>query len=378
MTHLTGRRLPGRHRPATPHRPLRRGQSLVEFALLLPVLLLLVVGAIDLGRVYLGTISVQNAAKEGAFLGARRPTCDVSGGDGCDDPQNVASRVTTELDGIAADSITARCYPAGTTVFTSGWRSDLADCVDGDLYRVTVNTTFRIATPFIGALIGDSLPVNANATAVVITSFTGFGDPGGVNPDPTTLPTLGPGECEVPNFTNGTRLAEAQDLWANVAGFGTTATTIGPNGQEITWQSLPAGTRGPCATTPITVSNVPQATPTPTPSPSPSPTPEPTPEPTPTPVGATPTPTPDPTPTPSPTPTPEPTPPQCTVPQMAFSGRGNALTVTEAETRWRGAGFRVENFQAVRPPMSDYMVGWQSREAGSELPCLTGTVRVGP
>ncbi len=31
----------------------------------------------------------------------------------------------------------------------------------------------------------------------------------------------------MPNFTNGTKISGAQNVWQNVAGFGTTANTIG-------------------------------------------------------------------------------------------------------------------------------------------------------
>jgi Flp pilus assembly protein TadG len=43
-----------------------RGQSLVEFALILPVLLILMLGTIDFGRVYFAYVSVTNAARNGA------------------------------------------------------------------------------------------------------------------------------------------------------------------------------------------------------------------------------------------------------------------------------------------------------------------------
>ena len=43
-----------------------RGQSLVEFALILPILLLLVLGAMDIGRIITTKIAVTNAAREGA------------------------------------------------------------------------------------------------------------------------------------------------------------------------------------------------------------------------------------------------------------------------------------------------------------------------
>lgn len=55
-----------------PHvRPSRRsGQSVVEFALVLPILLLLLVGIADLGRLYASVVAVESAAREAADYGA--------------------------------------------------------------------------------------------------------------------------------------------------------------------------------------------------------------------------------------------------------------------------------------------------------------------
>ena len=51
-----------------------RGQGLVELALFLPVLLVLVMGVIDFGRVYFAYVTITNAAREGAFYVSLNPT----------------------------------------------------------------------------------------------------------------------------------------------------------------------------------------------------------------------------------------------------------------------------------------------------------------
>ena len=61
--------------PGMPNRPLararfQRGQSLVEFALLVPLMLLLVVALVDLGRLFTSAIGVESAAREAADHGA--------------------------------------------------------------------------------------------------------------------------------------------------------------------------------------------------------------------------------------------------------------------------------------------------------------------
>jgi Flp pilus assembly protein TadG len=50
-----------------------RGQSMVEFAVILPVLLLLVMGAVDFGRAYFAYVSVTNGARNGAQYASQSP-----------------------------------------------------------------------------------------------------------------------------------------------------------------------------------------------------------------------------------------------------------------------------------------------------------------
>lgn len=55
-----------------------RGAVMVEFALILPVLLMLLVGIIEFGRAYNTTVSMQGAAREGAReLALRRSSAEV-------------------------------------------------------------------------------------------------------------------------------------------------------------------------------------------------------------------------------------------------------------------------------------------------------------
>src|SRR5207248_6606848 len=51
-----------------------RGQALVEFALVLSVVVMVLLLAIDLGRVYFAFVGVRNAAREAAIYGGYNPT----------------------------------------------------------------------------------------------------------------------------------------------------------------------------------------------------------------------------------------------------------------------------------------------------------------
>ncbi len=57
----------------TGRRRRTRGQSLVEFALILPIMLVFLAAVLDLGRVFYATITLNNAAREGAFAAASNP-----------------------------------------------------------------------------------------------------------------------------------------------------------------------------------------------------------------------------------------------------------------------------------------------------------------
>ncbi len=90
----------------------QRGQSLAELSIVLPVLLIVVLGSIDLGRVFFAYISVTNAARNGARYAAAGPESvdDLPGireaalaetGDLLDtSPTNPEIALTTGTDGV--------------------------------------------------------------------------------------------------------------------------------------------------------------------------------------------------------------------------------------------------------------------------------------
>lgn len=60
-----------RHLASTPQRRTgRSGQSLVEFSLVVPLMLLMVVAIADFGRLYVSAVAVESAAREAADFGA--------------------------------------------------------------------------------------------------------------------------------------------------------------------------------------------------------------------------------------------------------------------------------------------------------------------
>lgn len=287
-----------------------RGQSLVEFALVLPILLLLIGGAVDLGRLFYAQIAISNAAKEGVFFGATSPGCDVSGS-GCTDPRNVSWHVAQETVGLSAVSHSTSCVHGEATV-------TLASCQEDDVLQVRVDYTFSLATPILSGIFGGTIPLHATANAVVLNqSFDPSATPvPGSSTTPSPTPSPSAGTCVVPDFI-GTRAHNADDTWS-AAGFTGGVTQSGSGNFTINSQSLSAGSTQACVSSITVSSSAPTSTPAPTATPTPTPTPS---------ASSSPTPTPTPTPTASPT-------PSCRiVPNLV------GLKVSAARSAWTAAGF---------------------------------------
>lgn len=120
-----------------------RGQSLVEFALALPVLLLILIGITDLGRAFGAYIVMTNAAREGAYYGSLNPF----------DDGGIVSRVLSEAQGSGV-GLTA----GDVTITTSHAR--------GSPLLVTVQYDFPFVTAFLfGA---DTLALTARASMMIL------------------------------------------------------------------------------------------------------------------------------------------------------------------------------------------------------------------
>lgn len=156
-----------------------RGQSVVEFALVLPVLMLLMLIAVDFGRLFFTTIQLTNAAREGVSYAATNPT----------DTATIQARVATEANvqaqqGQGAITVSTACAnSAGTTIACSA--ATLGTAASGNTIKVVTREAFTFLTPLINGFFGGNLQVGASASAVVL----GYA-PGGSGSNP--------GSCAAP------------------------------------------------------------------------------------------------------------------------------------------------------------------------------------
>ena len=140
----------------------QRGQSFVEMALVLPILLILLGGVIDLGRGLIILVAVENAAGEGALYGAIHPECltDDHAATICQGPESVPGRVREE--GSPVIDLTE-----ANSVITVSIDGD-APIVAGSTLLVTVVHTYSPLTPLGHLLWGDIARVEATARQEIL------------------------------------------------------------------------------------------------------------------------------------------------------------------------------------------------------------------
>jgi Flp pilus assembly pilin Flp len=124
------------------------GVAAVEFALLLPLLALLVCGVVDLGRWFSAWNETKNAAREGAAYAQVFPYRQTAGGGpDCADPNNVTARARQELGSAASSSFGVSVVPPATGCGMPTTRPSTV--------AVTVTRKVPLITPIIKNLVGD-------------------------------------------------------------------------------------------------------------------------------------------------------------------------------------------------------------------------------
>jgi len=182
---------------ARDHRAGSRGQALVEVALVVPVLLLILVAAGDLARVFSAEVSLESAARAGALEASLHPTS-FNAGQPCDSISNrVTCAVLTESAGssiaITSTDITLECDPS--------------PCSEGlgNMVHVSVTGRMNLITPLLAVFTGgQSFDVTASASAQIavrpniVSGSTPSPTP---TPDPSSSPAPTPTPTPTPSPT---------------------------------------------------------------------------------------------------------------------------------------------------------------------------------
>jgi len=160
----------------------RGGQTLVEFALVLPIFLLLIFGLIDVGRlVYMNSTMSQAAreatrvaAVEASWIGSTRSDCNQLAGPVC--PANVAAfradvlaaanRMMAPFGPIADADLYTSCETAAPTPVTTTTCNYDADTSADQFASVRTELIFRPLTPVISSFFS-SITTSGSATMVI-------------------------------------------------------------------------------------------------------------------------------------------------------------------------------------------------------------------
>ncbi len=176
------------------HRPRQRGQALVELALIVPLLLLLSMAALDLGRVFYAQITIADAAREGALEAAQDPTSFQSG-QPCDATTNrVMCRVLVESQGsfytVSPSDVTDTCQDSSGTTIACPTTPTL-----GETATIKVLGHFTVLTPLIASFTGGS---SVTLASTAITQLDVQPTAASPSPSPTATPSASPTPTATP------------------------------------------------------------------------------------------------------------------------------------------------------------------------------------
>jgi hypothetical protein len=174
------------------------GQAFVEFALVVPIMMVLLLTVLDFGRLFYSQIAISNAAREGAFQASTTPlSFDANhpwdaAGDPCDVVNDaVTCRTLLEFDSTqggwyvypTASDVTMACSPSCAKAM-------------GNLATVTVTGRFSLWSPWMGLFLGGTQDVILAASAT--SQIEKFPPAGAAPPAPLPTPTPTPGPTPTP------------------------------------------------------------------------------------------------------------------------------------------------------------------------------------
>lgn len=148
------------------HKKTERGQSLVELAISLVVLLFILSGIVEFGLAFFQFVQLRDAAQEGALYGSTKPD-DVAGiFDRVEGSSNTPIDLPTAItDGTVTVEIKVNGYLSGTTDYANR-------ACEGNAIEVHVAYTHHVFMPFMCPVIGIcDIPLNARVTDTILAPF---------------------------------------------------------------------------------------------------------------------------------------------------------------------------------------------------------------
>jgi Flp pilus assembly protein TadG len=155
------------------HKKTERGQSLVELAISLVVLLFLLSGIVEFGLAFFQFVQLRDAAQEGALFGSTNPAMvDDAGGimDRIKGSSNTPIDLPTKVNDGTPTAVTVEIkvngYLSGTTDYANR-------ACEGNAIEVKVSYTHNVFMPFMCPVIGIcEIPLNARVTDTILTPYS--------------------------------------------------------------------------------------------------------------------------------------------------------------------------------------------------------------
>lgn len=140
-------------------RSSERGQSLVELGVTLVILLVLLAGIADLGRIFLAVMVMRDSAQEAATYGIMEP------GDCAGIVDRAKKTASTSNFGPGEVQVSVTMEGAACASASAGTQA----CGGNELKVTVTQPSFPIVTPFIGAIIGgQSIPLNSTIADTIL------------------------------------------------------------------------------------------------------------------------------------------------------------------------------------------------------------------
>lgn len=138
-----------------------KGQSLVELALTLSIIIILLAGAFDLGNAFIDYIALRDAAQEGALYGSIVPKNDE-----IEQRIQKSSSKPLEMSAFLADCNSE--HGICIDYFDKSGNSTSDPC-SGDTIVVKVNYRYQLIMPFIGTFLGSQfISLHAQVDNVIL------------------------------------------------------------------------------------------------------------------------------------------------------------------------------------------------------------------
>ncbi|MEN6571701.1 MAG: TadE/TadG family type IV pilus assembly protein [Anaerolineaceae bacterium] len=134
------------------HRGNQNAQAIVELALILPILLVLIVGALEFGRLWSTKVILTNAAREGAYYYATHSA-----------PSNCSGTASSSV--IASQN---EAKNSGLTLNSGDVSVAGSSCIPGSTVKVTTTTT--VNNLLILGFVGNVFRITNSISSMTLTS----------------------------------------------------------------------------------------------------------------------------------------------------------------------------------------------------------------